>query len=55
MNYLFGYKRQISLLGRIQTSQTGGQPYSDTTPYKVCEYSLTKIVPTALLGIEPPN
>ena len=26
-------KHQFYLFGRIQTSQTGGQPYSDTSPY----------------------
>ena len=25
-------QQQIYLLGQIQTSQTGGQPYSDTSP-----------------------
>ena len=32
---LFKNYQQIDLLGQIQTSQTGGQPYSDTSPYKV--------------------
>ena len=27
---------QFYLVGRIQTSQTGGQPYSDTSPYGEC-------------------
>ena len=31
---------QIYLFGQIQTSQTGGQRYSDTSPYKVSERSL---------------
>ena len=31
---------QIYLFGQIQTSQTGGQRYSDTSPYKVSECSL---------------
>ena len=26
-------KQQYYLFGQIQTSQTGGQPYSDTSPY----------------------
>ena len=37
---LFGFsclvmlnKQQYYLFGQIQTSQTGGQPYSDTSPY----------------------
>ena len=30
----------INLFGRIQTSQTGYQPYSDTSPNIVSEYSL---------------
>ena len=29
-------KRQLYLFGQIQTSQTGGQPYSDTFPYGEC-------------------
>ena len=32
-------KKQIYLSGRTQTSQTGGKVYSDTSPYKVSEYS----------------
>ena len=28
-------KQQIYLFGQIQTSQTGGQLYSDDSPYKV--------------------
>ena len=31
-------EQQIYLYGQIQTSQTGGHPYSDTSPY--CESSL---------------
>ena len=27
----------------IQTSQTGSQPYSDTSPYEVSECSLAKL------------
>ena len=30
----------IYMLGQIQTGQTGGQPYSDTSPYEVSLYSL---------------
>ena len=29
-------EQQIYLFGQIQTSQTGGKPYSDTTPYGEC-------------------
>ena len=32
--------KQICLFGQILTSQTGGQPYSDISPYKVSECSL---------------
>ena len=32
--------KQICLLGQILTGQTGGQPYSDISPYKVIECSL---------------
>ena len=32
----------IYSFGQIQTSQTGGQPYSDTSPYNVSECSLYK-------------
>ena len=28
----------------IQTKLTGGQPYSDTSSYKVSEFSMTKVV-----------
>ena len=35
-------QQQIYLFGQIQTSQTGGQPYSDSSPYKVSECSLPK-------------
>ena len=31
---------QIYKFGKIQTSQTGGHQYSDTSPYKVCECSM---------------
>ena len=34
-------QQQIYLCDRIQTRQTGGQPYSDTSPYEVSECSLT--------------
>ena len=38
---LFMFNSQhIYLFGQIQTSQTGGQPYSDNSPYEVSEYSL---------------
>ena len=33
-------QQQINLFSQIQTSQTGGQLYSDTSPYKVSECSL---------------
>ena len=33
-------EQEFYLFGQIQTSQTGGQPYSDTSPYKVSEWSL---------------
>ena len=32
----------LYLFGQIQTSQTGGQPYSDTSPYGEC--SLSKVI-----------
>ena len=32
--------QQIYLFSQIQTSETGGQQYSDASPYKVSEYSL---------------
>ena len=32
---------QLYLFGQIQTGQTGGQPYSDTSPYDEC--SLPKV------------
>ena len=35
---------QIYKFGRIQPSQTGGQRYSDTSPYEVSECSLLKAV-----------
>ena len=35
LNYM-----QIYKFGRTQTSQTGGQPCSDTSPFKVSECSL---------------
>ena len=37
---------QIYKFGWIQTSQTGGQQYSDTSPYKVSECSLTWLMIT---------
>ena len=33
-------EQQIYLFGQIQTSQTVGQLYSDTSPYKISYYSL---------------
>ena len=33
---LMSNKQQFYLLGQIQPSQTGGQPYSDTSPYGEC-------------------
>ena len=36
-------QQQIYLFGQIQTSQTGGQLHSDTSPYKVSECSLVEI------------
>ena len=33
-------QQQINFFGQFQTSQTEGQPYSDTSPYKVNECSL---------------
>ena len=32
--------KQICLFGQILTGQTGGQPYSDISPYEVSECSL---------------
>ena len=29
-------EQQFYLFGQIQTSQTGGQPYNDTSPYGEC-------------------
>ena len=34
--------QQKCVFGGIQTSQTGGQPHSNTFPYEVSEYSLVK-------------
>ena len=34
---------EIYNFGQIQTSQTGGQLYSDTSPYEVSECSLYKV------------
>ena len=34
--------KQKCVFGGIQTSQTGGQPYSNTFPYEVSLYSLVK-------------
>ena len=30
--------QQFYMFGWILTSQTGGQPYSDTSPYGECEH-----------------
>ena len=38
---MFNQKKDIYLFGQIQTSQTGDQSYSDTSSYKVSEYSLS--------------
>ena len=38
---MFNYQK-LYLFGRIQTSQTGGQMYSDTSAYNVSECSLLK-------------
>ena len=35
-------EQHINLIGWIHTSETGGQPYCDTFPYKVSEYSLAQ-------------
>ena len=35
-------QQQIYLFGQIQTSQTRGQSYSDTSPYDEMEYSLAQ-------------
>ena len=34
--------QQIYVFGRIQTSQTGGQLYSDTSHYEVSECSMVQ-------------
>ena len=36
----YGYDQQIYLFGQIQIDQTGGRPYSNTSPYEVTEGSL---------------
>ena len=33
-------EQQIYLFGHNQTSQTGAQPYRDTTPYEEYQYSM---------------
>ena len=33
-------EEQLYLFGQIQTSQTGGQPYSDTSPFGECSLVL---------------
>ena len=38
--FVYVYSQHIYSFGQIQTSQTGGQPYSDTSPYKVSECPL---------------
>ena len=35
---LLMFNQQIYLFGQIETSQVGGQPHSDTSPYKVSEF-----------------
>ena len=35
-------------MGQIQTSHTGGQPYSDTSPCEVSECSLTSVTKNKL-------
>ena len=35
--------KHIYLFDQIQTSQKGGQPYSDTSPYKESECSQAKL------------
>ena len=40
VRYLCLYYPKILLLGRIRTSQTGGQQYSGTSAYEVSEYCL---------------
>ena len=37
-------QQQIYLFGQIKTSQTRGQPSSDTFPYEVSECSLYKVL-----------
>ena len=41
---LYSNDQQIYLFGQIQTSQTRGQLYSDTSPYEVSECSLVTII-----------
>ena len=44
-------EQQFYLLGQIQTSQTRGQPYSDTSPYGECSLvwlSMTSLAQQAL-------
>ena len=38
--FAFAELETYYLFGQIQTSQTGGQPYSNTSPYEVSECSL---------------
>ena len=40
---MFNQQQQIYFFGQIQTSQTGGHLYSDTTPFEVSECSLVSI------------
>ena len=42
---LMWYYQQIYLLGKIQTSQTGSQPYSNTSPWKVNKHGSAAIAP----------
>ena len=41
---MWNYK-QIYLFGKIQTSQTGSQPYSNTSPWKVNKHGSAAIAP----------
>ena len=51
-------QQQIYLFGQIITSQTGDQPYSDTSPYDEC--SINKLICvgrwlTKALSLTPPT
>ena len=45
---LLMFKQQICLFGQIQNSQSGGQSYSDSSPYKESECSLPSSFANAL-------